>query len=375
MRITEIKATCLEMPYPVEFRAAWKPDQAVRSRSVTLVRVDTDAGITGWGASGRNEAGAVNDVLAPLLVGADPLALERHAGAIRAAGGTWLVDLALCDILGKAAGMPLHKLWGTFQTRIKAYASTVAAASPEQRAEDALKYLELGFRAIKLRVHYRTIGEDVRLVQLVREAVEDRMEIMVDANQASLASAADEADEVRWDFDRALRTARELEQLGVFWLEEPLPRYQFENLRRLCDSVDINIAGGEGNAGLHEFYWMLRDGVYDILQPDATMSESLSQLRKVAAMAEMMDRLFVPHHGNTGIGLAAHLQLCATLRNCPYVEFILDPPWRTIETYQQLWGIVRTPINIDAEGFVPVPDRPGLGFEIDEGLIEKYTKA
>ncbi len=375
MKVTDVRATLLDVPYPVDFTAAWTPHITLSSRPVSLVRIETDDGLVGYGASGRDEAQEVNEIVAPRLIGEDPLAIERFADLITQGGGRWLVDMALWDIVGKSAGKPLHQLWGTYQTRIMAYASTVAASTPEQRADDALRYLEQGFKAIKLRTHYPTMAEDVRLVELVRDAVGERMEIMVDANQAGAPSSAAGTlgDPVRWDYDRALRSAREFEQLGVFWLEEPLPRYQFENLARLCNSVDMNIAGGEGNSGIHEFYWMLRDGVYDIVQPDCTMSESLTSLRKIAAMAEMMDKLFIPHHGNTGIGLAAHMQLCATLRNCPYVELILDPPYRTIESYQQLFGIVATPMKIDYDGYLAVPDGPGLGVEIDEDLIEIYA--
>ena len=378
MKMSRVEAWDLELPYPVESRAAWSPHIAHKSRAVTFLRVETDAGIVGYGASGRHEADTINRRAAPSLVGRDPMELERHAEIIRAAGRVWLVDMALCDIVGKAAGLPLHRLWGYCQSRVPAYASTIGAGTPEKRAEDALAYLEQGFKAIKLRTHCQTIEEDIRLVEAVRDAVGDRMVIMVDANQAGPAvgdrmPVFDESRAVHWDFGRALATARELEQLGVYWLEEPLPRYQFDQLARLCDSVDINIAGGEGNQGLHEFHWMLRDGVYDILQPDCSMSEGLSKLRKVAFAAELAGKQFIPHHGNSGLGLAAHLQLCSGLRNCKYVEFVLDPPSHTIENHQQLCGIVKTPITIDKDGCVPVPTLPGLGVEVDEGLIGKHV--
>jgi len=375
MKITAIEAVLLDNPYPVPFRAAWRPDVVETSREITLVQVSTDAGIVGIGASGNDQVARINDIAVPMLIGKDPFDTELHSGVIRHAHGAWIIDMALCDIIGKAAGLPLHQLWGTYQHRIKAYVSVVTAAPPEQRADDALRFLEQGFRAIKLRAHHETIAEDIRVVEVVRQAVGDRMEIMVDANQAGAASGpvSHPTDLVRWDFNRALATARAYQDLDVIWLEEPLPRYQFENLTRLCDAVDIKIAGGEGNSGLHEFYWMLRDNVYDILQPDATTSEGLSQLRKIAAAAELYDREFIPHHGANGIALAAHLQLCATLPNSPYVEHILDPPHRTVESYQQLHGIVTEPLLIDDDGYVPVPDAPGLGIQLNPDLITRYT--
>ena len=118
---------------------------------------------------------------------------------------------------------------------------------------------------------------------------------------------------------------------------------------------------------------MLDTGAYDILQPDATTSEGLWQLRKVAAACERAGKLFIPHHGANGIALAAHMQLCATVSNCPWVEYIIDPPWRTIESYQQLYGVVREPLRIDAQGCVPVPDGPGLGVEINESMLAEFA--
>ena len=133
------------------------------------------------------------------------------------------------------------------------------------------------------------------------------------------------------------------------------------------------IAGGEGNVGLHEFYWMLRDGAYDIVQPDATTSEGLSQLRKVTSVAELMGRQFIPHYGAGGIGLAAHLHLCATLRNSPWIEFIIDPPCCTLRSCQQLGGVLAEPLNIDKEGYLNVPSDSGLGVVIDEIALQRFT--
>ena len=369
MKITAVAAYPLDIPHAHPYRSAWAPNKVEAGRPITLVRVDTDAGISGWGASAGADASAIERELGPSLIGADPLAVERHAPAIRRSG-EWLVDMALCDILGKSVERPLHQLWGAFQTRIRAYASTIVAATPEQRADDALRYLEQGFTAIKLRTTFPTMAEDVRLVEAVRQAVGDRMDIMVDANLAS--GVRPTSHRPAWDYERALATSRELRQLGVIWLEEPLPRHDFDAIARLTAETEIQIAGGEGNRGLDQFAEMLRLGVYDVLQPDATTCEGLSQLRKVAAAAELAGRQFVPHHGVCGLGLAAHLQLCATLPISPFVEFILDEPYRTVHGYQQLRGIIADPITIDSDGYVPVPTKPGLGVDVDETLIEEF---
>ena len=375
MRIVEVKATALELPYPEDFRAAWRPDVVETSRPATVVQITTDDGVSGVGGGGTRDAALIRDFVGPRLIGKNPFAIERHADLLRQAGGAWIVDMALCDIVAKMAGLPLGALWGAYRSRIRAYASLVTARPVEDVAERVLELKSQGFRAVKVRAHYETIGEDVRMVELIRDAVGDSMAIMVDANQAGATTAAVPVAGrgVAWDLARAIATAREYERLGVVWLEEPLPRYQFENLARLRDAVGLSIAGGEGNTGLHEFYWMLRDGAYDIVQPDATTSEGLSQLRKVAATAELMGRQFIPHHGGGGIGLAAHLHLCATLRNSPWVEFIIDPPCRTLYSYQQLGGVIAEPIDIDAEGYVPVPTGAGLGVVINEIALQRYA--
>lgn len=375
MKIESVKATLLKVPYPLPFEAAWEPGVIRNDRDVTVVRIQADSGLTGWGASGFDQADDINRLAAPHLVGQDPFAFERHARITRYAKGAWIVEMALCDLVGKAAGLPLAKLWGRYVDRIPAYASIVAAKSPAERADDALALLERGYRAIKLRAHAPTIAEDVEMVEKVRAAVGDRMEIMVDANQAGAASGPIKhpGDPIVWDYERALATARAYEQLGVYWLEEPLPRYDLRAIARLTDAVELKIAGGEGNSGLHEFYWMLDAGAYDIIQPDAATCEGVWQLRKLAAACERAGKLFIPHHGANGIALAAHLHLQASVPNSPWVEYIIDPPWRTIESYQQLYGVMREPLLIDSEGCVPVPQGPGLGIAVDEAAIARLT--
>jgi AbrB family looped-hinge helix DNA binding protein len=122
----------------------------------------------------------------------------------------------------------------------------------------------------------------------------------------------------------------------VVWLEEPLPRFDFDSIARLSAEVDIPIAGGEANAGLHEFKWLIERRCYDILQPDATLSEGIFQLRKVAGMAEAFGLQFVPHTWADGVGMAANLQLAASVPNCGWLEFPHDPPNFTTEAFQAL---------------------------------------
>ena len=335
-----------------------------------FVRVHTDEGLTGIG-SGVGSPDFVTNMIAPRLVGQDPFLFERHTDTLRNTGGPWLghpivwgIEMALWDLLGKATGQPLWKLWGGATNRVKAYASMIEVREPERRADDALKYLELGYRAIKLRIHSWTVKEDIAQVEAVRKAVGDRMEIMVDANQAQTPGTPRNADGPVWTFERAVSTARELERLDVRWLEEPLPRFAFDDLSRLAEQVNVPIAGGENNVGLHEFRLLIDRGCYDVVQADAVCSEGMFQLRKVAAYAEMHNRLFVPHHGGSAIGIAAHMNLSGGCLNSPYVELLQDLPVVSAADFQ---GLIAPPFfEPDADGYVYLTDKPGLGVELGD---------
>lgn len=369
MKITAVEAQVWRTKYEGEVFPAWAPGTSWQGFQATVYQVHTDEGLTGLGA-GSGIPAYVHERIAPRLVGQDPFAIERHTDMLRNHGGPWLshpiawgVELALWDLVGKAAGLPLYKLWGGYTDRLKAYASTIEVRGPEQRAEDALRFLEQGYRAVKLRLHAWTVQEDVAQVEAVRRAVGDRMQILVDANQAQTPGTPRNAEGPVWTYERALATCRALEDLDVVWMEEPLPRYDYDNLARLCAATEVPIAGGENNAGLHEFRQLIDRNCYDVIQADAVCSEGLLQLKKVAGYAEMHGKLFVGHHGGSGIGIAAHLQLSASLPNSPWVELLQEPPAMTDVDFQ---GLIAEPFLPDADGFVHLPDTPGLGIELGD---------
>lgn len=370
MKIIEVKATNLEIPYQRPYRPAWQPGLVRNSRDFTLVAVRTEDGIVGYGGSDGHQAGNVARNVAPYLVGADLCATERHARVLRNAGGAWFVDQAIWDAIGKLAGLPLYRLWGASRDRVPAYASTAELGTPADRAELAKRYRAEGFRAMKLRFHTATMKEDFALLDAVQAAAPD-LAVMIDANQATFLPAPQPSPS--WDHRRALATARELARRNVVWLEEPLSKFDFEGLARLCQEAEIDIAGGESNRELHEFRWMIERGVYDIVQPDCALSEGVSQLRKIAALAEAHKRKFNPHHGLSGLGLAATLHLICTTPGPAWLEMMYEPPTRTIETYQQLGGIIESRIWIDADGCVSPSPEPGLGVRINETMIAKYA--
>lgn len=372
MKIADIEVFDLVIPHEVECCPPWAPGRVETARNFTLAIVRTDSGMFGVAGGNGHSADLINRAVKPYWIGQDPFLVENHLRCLKNAPGTWFMELALWDIIGKTAGMPLYQLWGAARETVPAYASTCELGTPEERAEQALRYLREGFKALKIRLHAQTMAEDLAYVDAVADAVGGHMNIMVDANQATLTLPSPLEGPI-WDYRRALLTARELEDRGVVWLEEPLGRWDLEGLARLTRNTDIYIAGGEKNAALHEFRWMLQKGAYDIIQPDVTMAMSLSQAMKVKALCEASNVHFVPHHGVSAIGLSATINLVCTYAGWTYIEYMYDPPYRTIDTYQCLGGIITTPINIDENGCVSPPPRAGLGIEIDMSAIGEYT--
>jgi L-alanine-DL-glutamate epimerase-like enolase superfamily enzyme len=378
MKITRVLSRLVDLPLAAPFHPAWARGRNQQNILMVLVSVETDAGITGHTAAhaGLEAAVTVERFVAPYLIGQDPMRIERLTAILRDAEilgpPSYFMEIALWDIVGKQAGLPVHLLWGGAQDRVRAYCATAELRSPEQRVEDVHRLASEGYRAVKLRFHHDDVRDDLKVVEAIRKAVGDRIEIMIDANQAGIEPGLS-AHRI-WGFQRTLAVARELEQLGVNWLEEPLTRYDYDGLARLRDRLDrIRIAGGEDNHGLHEFKQLIDRGCFDILQPDALLSEGVFQLRKVAAMAEAANLEIAPHTWGNGMGLLANLHLAAASPNCGWLEFPHDPPsgFTASARDQMLLDI----LQIDANGEVAVPDQPGFGFLLDEDRIAHHTVA
>jgi L-alanine-DL-glutamate epimerase-like enolase superfamily enzyme len=190
------------------------------------------------------------------------------------------------------------------------------------------------------------------------------MTIMVDANQAQSSGSWQPG--VRWDYRRALETAKALDQLDCFWLEEPLPRYAFGALAAINAQVGMPLAGGENNPYLHELRQMAEQNVYGVLQPESMVLGGITALRKVGVLAELFDKLIEPHHGGRGLGTIAHLHLTASWAHSPYLEVLHDPP---VGDYRHGFSILTEPPVVDSEGFIQTPQQPGLGVAVDPALI------
>ncbi len=349
---------------------AWKPGGQMRFRvgGGNYVEVHTAQGLVGIGPQ-------MDPSLVPpirdMLVGRDPFDTEAHASMMRRLPvpsprrGSASIDIALWDLIGKASGQPLHRLWGGTSDSVAAYASTVRLSTEASTPELAIDLLESGWRAIKLRTRHATMVEDVRVAEAVRMAVGERMEIIVDANQVT-AATNDRAGAV-WDLARAAETARELQALGCTWLEEPLPRSAFGQLAELRDRVDLPIAGGERTSDVDGFRLMLEQGLYDVVQPDCLVGLGITGLREIGTLAAAFGAQVAPHHGGGCLGTVAHMHLVAAWSHSPCVELIHDPP---IGSYEHRFAILKDPPVVGPDGRVKLPQAPGLGVEIDPDMVE-----
>ena len=368
--VTDVKIINLRsMGHVGKLEPAWSPGRSMSFEvgGGSFTEVHTDAGLTGVG-TGMHPM--LLDDVKRYLVGRSVYDIEQHAAALNYYvqsinyQGLAGVDIALWDIIGKAADLPLYKLWGGGKDTLVPYASMVVLSTPEERAEMATSLLEQGWRAIKLRLHHEDIREDIRTVEEVRGAVGNKMSIMVDGNQAQ--SSGDWQPGVRWNFKRAYETAIELQNLDVFWLEEPLARYNFDGLSELASKVDVPIAGGENNPRVGEFVQMCQQGVYDVLQPESMVMSGITSLRKVGVLSELYGKQVVPHHGGGSIGVVAHMHLVASWRNAPFMELLHDPP---LGSYKNKFSVMSNPPEVGPEGLMLMPQGPGLGIEINPELV------
>ncbi len=365
MKITDIKITHHRLPLDPPLRASW--DSRPRPHfDATIVRLETDDGLTGVG-SGDLMVGFEGHE--NLFIGQDPLRVERHYRVLGNInfhhGRCWPLDLALWDLFGKATGQPVWKLLGGHDNRIRAYASSGTLRGPEEMADAAERMLEQGFKAMKIRFHRQDWRDDVAVIARVRDRVGDRLELMVDCNQGWRMPGDTEKP---WTLKDALTVASVLEELGVYWMEEPLFRADRDNMRRLRDSTGVRIAGGEMNREISEFRDLIAAGSLDVLQPDAALVGGITGLRRIAIMAEENGVVFTPHTWTNGIGLIANAHLTAGIANAPFLEFPYDDPEWSLDRRDFM---ITNPTSIDEHGFIALTDAPGLGFELNETVLSE----
>jgi L-alanine-DL-glutamate epimerase-like enolase superfamily enzyme len=367
VKITAIRLDRMRLPLDPPFHAAWDPVPR-RAFDATLVRVETDEGVTGYG-SGDTMAGFA--AYEGLFLGRDPGRIARHVRILETIGfhasRYWPLEAALWDIAGKAAGLPVAALFGGAETKIPAYASFGEDIGPAQRAEAVLAAREAGFRAVKIRIDRGDVAASLAAVRAAREAAGDQVEIIVDLNQGwrmpgDISPALDVA--------AVTSLAGELHDLGVLWLEEPLPAGDTAGMRMLRERTGIRVAGGEMARTPAELLDAIGAGALDVVQPDAVLAVGMLRARTVAEYALLRHRWFTPHTWTNGLGLLANLHVVAGVGGGPYLEFPLDPPGWTAARRD---FFLAEPVSADASGCLSVPDRPGLGAVIDEDAVRHWA--
>lgn len=377
MKIATVTADYVRAPLGSEFRPTWNAGVVQDAIATVLVRVETDDGLVGIGAgpcSGPAAATLIEDQFSQLLCGLDPFRIEEISRLTRPVANEyawpWCVEMAIWDLLGKATGQPVYKLLGGYNTELPAYASLGEWRDAETRVADIARLKDEGFRAVKLRFRGDTVQEDIAIARRVRDAYQD-MTLMVDANQGHTMPGS-----IRirvWDMKTALYVADALAELDVAWLEEPLPRRQYRELAELTRLARLPIAGGELNLRMDEFTTLIERRCYDIIQADAAFSEGIWGCRKIAGMAEAFGLPFIPHTWSNGIGLLANAHLAASLPNCAWLEIPYDPPAFTHAGRDRL--LAESPLQVDPDGMVRIPERPGLGIVLDEDVLAAYRAA
>jgi D-galactarolactone cycloisomerase len=358
------------IPLPMPWLAAWREPggEPVTSVNYAFYQLHTDEGIVGVGPySGGNPA---------LVGGIDPFQVgafwEAHLSGRRAGmsnKGAAGFEIALWDIIGQVAGLPICQLLGACTDRLPVYAATSRLLPAEELAQEVLALIEIGFKAVKLRLHRRDPRDDLRVVEAVRRSAGDGLTILVDCNQNN-----DSQGYRFWSRQTALKMARALQELDVYMMEEPLPRRDVEGLAAIAAEMDMFVAGGEHSSAVYDFREHLLQGAYDILQPDVVLGGNMgiNGLRETAILADYFGRLVIPHVISSTapfpLCLAATLHVMSTVENCPMVEFPYDPPILTAETTQNM---VTHPISVQEDGTVIVPHTPGLGVELDQERLAR----
>lgn len=372
MEITGIDQHHLVYDLEGAWSPTWIPGVESDTHEVELFAVHTDAGITGYTAFPSFPGGGL-DLAAgyeSVLRGEDPREIEavlRKLDTIDFLGANaWHLEIAMWDIIGKDAGLPIYRLLGGEPDGIPVYASTGEQQTGEQRIAYVQNRIDAGFEAVKLRFagDNPEAERNLPLVRYLREEFPD-LTLMVDANMG-WSMRFNDAEPSRWTPKQAQYVARELEALEpVAWLEEPLPMHDYERLADLRRSTTIPIAGGESVNGVTPLREYITHNSLDVLQPDALFATGIRRGKAIADMAAMHGLEFDPHTWSNGLGLAANLHLMA-VSETRWCEYPLEPPaWNPAARD----FFLEEPILHNGGSLEP-PQNPGLGITIDWDAVQ-----
>jgi L-alanine-DL-glutamate epimerase-like enolase superfamily enzyme len=355
MRITGIETDLLRQPPGTPYYDAIHTF-GTDGGSVVL-RIRTDAGITGWAHSTFGTAGsgsrAVQTILEeqvkPLLIGKDPSfprriradlwkALEYEGVGGLAQFAIAAADIAIWDILGKAAGLPIYKMLGAYRERIPVYSMCGwyydADDDLSKFKRQIVTAMEQGYHAVKIKVGRQSLEDDVRRIRLAMDITGKGKRVMVDANQA-------------FNRNEALRRGRIYQEMGCFWYEEPLPPQDMEGFALLTEQLDMRIATGENLNTKYAFHDLIARHGADVVQPDNRRAGGVSEWMEIAAIADAAGLELASHGGGAPV-----LNLVMAMPNAIYME---------TSGAQEL-----------TDGEVAAPEQPGMGSEVSEAEIKRY---
>ncbi len=343
-----------------------------------LVQIHTDEGVSGISEAPRNLSvvrAYIDDLIKPLLLGADPCRPRKIWELLSLGDGqqstrfpsqiVGAIDVALWDITGKAAGMPLYQLLGgARRTEIPLYWSRGNGwcKSPEEMLEEVQEGYDKGYRAFKVRMDWRDYRQDAdpkkdfAIFRICREWLPDDCPLSFDANCG-------------YSVPTAIEQGRKFEELGIAHFEEPLPQYDYPGLKQVVDALDCAVSSGE----LEISSWRIRDimllGNPDILQPDVLNIGGLSEMMRVYEMAVVHNKIVMPHSPSVGANSMASLHLYATITNAvrphEFSEEFTGPA-------EEISKLFKEPI-LPSNGSISIPERPGLGLEIDQDALKSMT--
>lgn len=379
MKITNVEAFILQSPF--EITLPENSDEARGVKHCLLIKVSTDEGITGWSdvetsphageaAVNAPESGAgMFEGLRALAIGEDPFDVERlwdkiyrgtiyfgrRGVAMQVLSG---FDIACHDIIGKAIGRPVYKLLGgARRDKVRAYASTLFRSSPDAMKQACEFYLKRGFTAVKFGwgVFGQDFKRDVKLVAAAREALGPDVELMIDPGWMVDRSAYD-----------AIELCKALEPYNIFWLEDFLHPENYDGYARVkAAGVRTRLAAGEQEATGWGFRELIQRGRIDVAQPDLSRCGGFTQARKIMWEAECAGIDVCPHAWLTDLLTAASLHVNAVLPRSLFLEYnVSDNP--------MLREIIENPVQMDKDGYIPVPQGPGLGIGINENAVKRF---
>jgi len=362
MKITNVTGHTIKIPLhrPTAFST-----RVVTAREYTIARITTDDGITGIGYSfgGRLLKEGLLSVLKDLVIGEDPFDVERiwnkmfYNTLLPGRRGTILrgiscIDIALWDIMGKAVNKPVYKLLGGYRDKVPAYASGGyyrEGKTPLDLADELAGYVEKGFKAVKMKVGRLSMKEEIERVRRAREAIGNEVALMLDANNAYP------------DAKTAIKAGRQFEDYDIAWFEEPVMPDNIPASAEIAAALETHVATGEIEGTRWGFRDLIEKKAADILQPDVTVVGGITEWMKVAHMAGGWDIPVAPHYF-----WDIHVHLAAATSNSLNVEYFLRES--DVVNFDDVLTEPLRPVN----GFLEVPQKPGLGIELNEEAIRRF---